>query len=210
MPDRRLRRSAARLLLVAAGAVLLYASPAQAHKLSLFAEARGSSITGLAYFAGGGRVRNAELTVLGPNGKALGRTRTNDKGEFVFHAKVRCDHTFVLEPGDGHRATCTVTAEELPEDLPSPDGTPAAATSRPAASPGAVASGPATPASRPSAQRLRRSDVQKLVALAVRKEFERHREEVRIRDIIAGVGYIFGVMGLLLYFKRRRRPAGKT
>jgi nickel transport protein len=186
-------RSRALRTAVAAAALLLPAAPARAHKLLIFAEARGPTLTGEAYFAGGGKVRDAEIRVLDPQGRELGRTRTDSQGRFAFEARSRCDHRLVLESGDGHRAEYVIEAAELPPDLPSGP----AAASRPAP----TADAPTGTAPAAGAE----GDLRSLVALAVRKELERHRQEIRVRDVIAGVGYIFGVMGLVLYLKCRRR-----
>lgn len=209
------------LVRLAAGACLLAAlqGSAQAHRIILSAEAIGRTIRGYAYFQGGGKLRNAEIRVVGPGGQELGRTKTDDAGEFVFQAARRCDHTLVYDSGDGHRVECTIKAEELPNDLPVGGG-PAAGVGAPATS-SASAPGvpvppvpPAPPAppgdAAPAAggSPTASQDIHAIVARAVRREFERHDQEVRFRDVIAGVGYILGLMGLVAYFKRPR-PAGR-
>lgn len=255
MPDRA--RIAGRSLALAAAVVLLCHAAAFAHNMRVFADVTGRTITGNAYMSGGGNPRNAQVIVLGPDGKQLGRTTTDEKGNFRFDATVRCDHTFVIDSGDGHRAECTVRAEELPKSLPG-RGDPSTAQSRPAVTAqtqsmdSALATlqpeSPAAPASRPASPRttlpggpvtpaapavpttpatpsasgpgsfapppgLDPNALRELVARTVRNELGRYEQRRHFREVVAGIGYIFGtwgVMMLVLRHKKRhdRRPGG--
>jgi nickel transport protein len=244
-------RIAGRSLGLTAAVVLLCQAAAFAHNMRVFADVTGRTITGNAYMSGGGNPRNAQVIVLGPDGKQLGRTTTDEKGNFRFDATVRCDHTFVIDSGDGHRAECTVRAEELPKSLPG-RGNPIAAQSRPtvtaqtqsmdsalatlqperpaaaasrSASPGTTLPGgpvtPTTPAT-PSVSgpgnfappaALDPNALRELVARTVRNELGRYEQRRHFREVVAGIGYIFGtwgVMMLVLRHKKRhdRRPGG--
>jgi nickel transport protein len=221
-------RTAGRLGALAAAVVLLCQPAAYAHSMRVFADVAGRTITGNAYMSGGGNPRDAQVIVLGPGGRELGRTRTDDKGNFRFDAAVRCDHTFVIDSGDGHRAECIVRASELPADLPAPGnpiatqpqpGSPSAATSHPqtpvapmsapqspgTALPGVPAyaqephSAPAFPSPQdPNALRA-------IIARTVRNEIEAHEHRTRLRDVVSGIGYAFGTWGVVMMVLRRRK-----
>jgi nickel transport protein len=199
MPDRRDRPRRAMAALAVALGVLLVASPeAGAHKIHVFAEAEGTTLRGEAYFSGGGHPRDAKVDVLGPGGTRLGEVRTDAEGRFAFRATRRCDHTFVIETADGHRAEYTVEAGELPGSLP---GVRAARVTQPAAKEGTPpASAPASADEPAGPAALRR-----VIAQAVRKELDRHEQRVRLRDVLGGVGYIFGIMGIVLLVRQRRK-----
>lgn len=192
---------------------VVWVEPARAHKVKVFATAEGATITGYAYFPGGGKVRGKPVAVVGPNGRSLGQTRTNRDGEFTFTAKFACDHKFVVETGDGHRAEYTVAAEELGEGLqqaPSaePQASRAAADEprKPEAShrpPGADK--PAAAVSDHALARMIEKAVSKQTA-RLRRDIERYQEQIRFRDVLGGIGYIFGIMAIILYFKRKGRP----
>ncbi len=170
----------ARVLRIVGGAVLLLSllPPVLAHRLNVFATVEGNKIAGYVYVSGGGRAREARITVLGPDGKELQKLRTNARGEFAFTVKQRVDYTIVAETGDGHRASYTVKATELP----------------------AVGAGEGA---EPAPAKVETAVVRQIQAL--REELRRHEERVRLRDILGGIGYIFGVMGLILYFKSRKQ-----
>jgi len=195
--------------MLAAAALLAVQDDALAHKLNVYAVAAGRSIRGEAYFSGGGRPKNLEVLVLGPAGEELGRTRTDEKGVFHFLATSRCDHTFVVETGDGHRAEHTVEADELPKDLPAPSG----AASRPAAAPSTATAPAATsPTTSPTTQEAIDQTLDALLEVlgrAVRKELEASEDRVRIRDVIGGIGYIFGAVGLVMLWKYRMKRGPK-
>ena len=227
------------------GALVLSAEPALAHKLNVYAGAAGGTITGYAYFPGGGRAKGVKVEVLGPDGKVLGQTETDQDGEFAFEAGFRCDHTFVVDSGDGHRATYTVEADELPDGLPlldsgaggqlaGPQGVPAHLAA-PSLLPPPVGEGrgeggsateldtaarhtsssPCEAGFRPSQPKLlRRSRLAEQgeggQALGrqirgLREQIEGYQEQVRFRDVLGGIGYIFGVAGIAFYFLGRRQ-----
>ena len=190
--------------------VFVWAGPASAHKVKVFATAEGSKITGYAYFPGGGRASGQAVSVVGPHGQKLGETRTNGDGEFAFAAKVDCDHKFVIDTGDGHRAEYTVTAQELGEGLePSDAAKPQAGSAAPPAQPGSVQHAGDRPTAAVPPQELARM-VEKAVSKQVaplRRQIEQYQEQVRFRDVLGGIGYILGVMAIVLYLKRSRRPS---
>jgi nickel transport protein len=212
-------RAAAWAIAAAAGAGLICPTPAYAHKIQVFAEVDGRVIRGEAYMSGGGRPRNAEVVVSAPDGHLLGRTRTDENGKFTFALAARCDHRFVIDSGDGHRAEYTVKADELPKDLPAPAGGAGAAGSGAASGPatlpgGAVASRPAAsatgaarpPCVAPACEERPGPDeatIRGIVSRAVRRELEMHEQRAQVRDIIGGIGYILGVVGILAIWKRR-------
>lgn len=191
--------------------------PAQAHSVKVFATADGAAISGYVYFPGGGRPKDAVVRVFGPNGERLAETKTNERGEFSFEARCKCDHRLIYETGDGHRAEWTIEAAELPDTLPLPGATTSerdtAATNQTAPQ-GSMSSGNLTGSADTS-------EVEEAVARAVRQEIaplraqvakyreelERYQAKIRMQDIIGGIGYIMGATGLAFYFLGVRRAS---
>jgi nickel transport protein len=224
MPSRLSRSGRPGLLIVALLGGVWHATPAAAHNVFVFASARDHRIEGEVYFRGGTPARDAKVTVVGPGGETLGNTTTDEKGEFAFPVRFRCDHKLIADVGEGHRAEFTVSAEELPDDLPAPGGTDTASLKQPdeaeATSPDQPAQQAAPPASTGSVQATAKveslkADIQALdrQIAQLRKDLNRSQSELRLRDILGGVGYILGVMGLVFYFlgvrrKEKRQTAG--
>ncbi len=184
------------------------ASPACAHKLNVFAVVEGRTIRGEAYFRGGGPARGAVVTALGPAGQRLGNATTDDQGRFTIQAQVRSDHRLVVDAGGGHVGQYRIAADELPKELPaadapSPSGVaePEATADRPLADdPTPIASQGSVPSdASPSLEALR------VQVVKLREDLDGFRNEIRLRDVIGGIGYIVGAMGLVLYVVARRR-----
>lgn len=193
--------------ILATVALLLAATPAEAHKLKVFATAIGPRIEGSAYFVGGGPAAGAKVTITTPDGTPIAAIATDAQGNFAIIAASRTDHVIAVDSGDGHVGRFTVLARDLPGDLPG--GLP-----QPAAS-GAPAMDP--PANAPVAgiqPHLTADGMRELVGEAVarqivplREQLNGYEDRVRIHDILGGLGYILGLAGLALWL-RARRTAG--
>jgi nickel transport protein len=194
----------ARLWIVAAFGVALCAGTAHAHKLKIFAMGDGKTISGYAYFPGGGRAEGLTVTALAPDGSTAGQAVTNSEGEFTIPVEARSDYKLVGQTDDGHRAEFVVEAAELSEDLPEGGA-------RRAEQPKATAPEPATPTAGTD-------EVRRLVEQAVgeqvrplREQLESYEEKIRFRDVVGGIGYIIGLAGVAFYFLgvRRRTSPGE-
>jgi len=205
-------------LFLIAAVLVAAASPAFAHRVKVFAYAEGRSVMGRGYFSGGGKPRNCPITVLLPDGTTLLTCKTNDEGRFTFEATVRADLTLILDAGAGHRAEYVLTADQLPEDLPAPAG----AADRPQPStrdaagdttkdqPEPTSRAASAAATRPPAgltideDRLRaivRAEVQKALR-PIREDLKTERDPGPT-EIIGGIGYIVGLVGLAAYLRSR-------
>ena len=189
-----------------------------AHKLKAFATAEGPVVSGYAYFTPGGRAQQADVTVTGPGGVEVLKTGVNDQGEFHFTAKQRVDYTIAVDGGDAHVASFTIHAGDLPDTLPAPtDGkilpldppgaAPAAApanTASPAqpdqpAPSGAVATGGLVVTDPATLRAMIRESVAREVN-PLRAQLDAFQEQVGWRDVVSGIGYIFGLCGVAYFF----------
>jgi nickel transport protein len=180
---------------------------AYAHKVKLFATAAGNLITGYAYFPGGGRVSNIPIKVWGPEGTSLGEALTNAEGEFSYTVTQRVVHTFTVDTGDGHHASYTVTAAELSDTLPLPsvEKTNQSVKSVPPVSSITLPREEATTGQSSSPQELEKL-LEQVVSKQIRplrEQLDAYEDKIRFHDILSGIGYIFGIMGILFYFGKR-------
>lgn len=185
-------------LLVALLLLVAATTPAQAHKLKVFAAAEGARVSGHVYVPGGARVAGAAVEVrIGE--QVVGRLTSAADGTFAFTAERRADHR-ITATIDGHQGAWTVRAEELPPALPAPVG---GASSTPTATPPAPAPTGAAPA---DAAALEQAVARQVAPL--RAELQAWREEARWRDIAGGLGWIVGLCGIAAWVAARRRPGG--
>jgi nickel transport protein len=175
----------------------------------VFATARGDTIEGQVYFRGGTPAQDAAVTVAGPGGEVLGTTTTDRQGEFTFAARYRCDHKLIADVGEGHRAEFTLSADELPGGLPAPSdpgGRPGEeAPPAPGGAPGA------RDAAEPSPKSLEAAidDLNRQIA-GLRKDLNGYKNQLRLQDILGGLGYIVGITGVVFYFLGVRRKEAQA
>jgi nickel transport protein len=191
----------ARLVAAAAGFLVLFlASAADAHKLKVFAAAVGPRIEGTVYFVGGGPARGALVTIETPDHSPISQTKTDDEGRFTITAARRIDHVIVVNAGDGHSSRFTLLARDLPELLPAGADTAVARASE--ANPSAAST--VSPASLPASLRDLVSEAVAQQILPLREEITASEDQIRIRDVLGGFGYILGLSGLALWLQARR------
>lgn len=194
----------------------LFPVPAQAHRVNLFCLVERENIVCQGSFPDGSAVKNGEITVKfkGKNEPLL-KTSINEQGqaEFSIPAQAKSnkkDLHIVLEASMGHKASWTVQSEELGEQDESPKTDPAIE-AKPEHTPAQDSQANQTAKARPVRISLDREEVQNIVAKAVSQEVaplkrqlqSLQQDRVSLQDILGGLGYILGLMGLTFYFKSR-------
>ena len=206
------RISKIHLLLVAMIVVMASATAARAHRLNVFASVEGGKIVGYAYFPGGGRAHNAKIRILDEAKNLLGETVTDEKGDVSYTAQRRCDHIIVVESDDGHQGRWGIAADELPESLPGGAETTSGAMD---AMPTQSLTDNQQSDERSAVTTPAQIDRELLASLIdrelsrqirpLREQLDRYGNQIRIRDIIGGIGYIIGLGGLAFFLTGRRK-----
>lgn len=201
----RVSRQTVLLVLATAVAMAVVPHAAMAHRMSVFAVVDGKTIRGEAYFRGGTPVQNAIVSVFGADGKELGQTKTDQQGHFIFSPKGDFNHKFVVDAGDGHAAEYILPAAELadaPPDRKTSSSDPAVS-EKPAA---AAATNPATTNHEPARAASEEISLQSVhrQVIELRKQIDQYEQKTRFHDLLGGIGYILGLMGLGAYFLRGR------
>lgn len=178
-------------------ALTLAATPVFAHGIQVFAFADGDRIEGSAYFAGGGVASGAHIRVLDAQGGLLAELEPDAEGVFSYRARAPVDHLIVAETGDGHRAEWRVGAAELGP------GFPAAAAQGAAPGGGEVGRLLADPSAEPELAALIEQAVARQVR-PLREELLAAQGRAGLRDVLGGIGYIFGLAGVLMWWRSRR------
>jgi len=180
------------LLLVA---LLIFASPAYAHKVVASGWTDGTDIEGEVGLSNGDvALEGTVVEVFDLDDNPLGKTKIGQDGLFRFTPTKSVAHKFRANLGAGHVATLIMQVDELPDHLK-----------------GNTA--PAQPASKSMDQPVTLSgDIQNLVAKAVRKEIQPLRKEIAsykekndLQAILGGIGYILGLTGIAFYMAARRK-----
>jgi nickel transport protein len=190
------------------------ATSVQAHRLKLFVSVEGMTVSGYAFFIGGGRPQDVDFVVKDAAGAPVHRGCTDEKGAFAWIAAAPADYTLSLDTGDGH-----FVDEKIPADRFSLTAPAAAAAVRALAeTPPAAADSAANTAASATATidpetltRLVEAAAERAVARQLRPLIEaQNLAEARLRfnDIMGGVGMIVGLAGLAAWAMSRRRRSG--
>ena len=198
---------------------------AQAHNLNVFAISDGEVIEGYVYFTGGTRARNATVTLKDGSDTALLTTTADSDGNFALRVSHRADYAVFADTGDGHIASFALPKTEFLETLPEAkdgdaitvsalhDAAPLADTA-PIVAPTRTDEGTDAVAGNGNIgiKGLSEGDLTALINRAVarqvgplRAEINAYRNDVRMSDILGGIGIIIGIFGVGAWVVARRQ-----
>jgi nickel transport protein len=203
MNHRRLLSCGLALAMALAGA-----AAAQAHRVNVFAWVEGETVFVEGKYPDGTRVHQGAVRVLDSAGAVLLKGATNAQGEFSFKIPKPDDLTIVLEAGMGHRADWPLSRQDLapPGDAPGPaPSVPAPAPPAETSPHAADAPGPSTAAFDAAVEKA----LDKKLAPMMKMLAEMHEQKVRLTDVLGGLGYILGLVGIAAYFKRKPGGPGR-
>lgn len=170
-------------------------SPVLAHKVMVFAWVEGDTVFTESKFIGGKKAVNAPVVIFDKDGKKLLEGKTDNKGEFSFKIPKVTDLRIVLNAAMGHKAEWMISESEVLEANPIVEKKSASESSEP------VSVG----LSKEEVQKIVEDSLDKKLRPIVRMMNESKNTKPSLTEIIGGIGYIFGLMGVALYFKNRRK-----
>jgi len=187
-----------------------------AHKVTIFAWVEGDTVHTQSKFSGGKRVKGAPVLVFDPEGNQLLEGKTDGKGEFSFKVPKRTDLKIALKASMGHLAEWTIPAEEITA-VADVSRSSTAEVGVKAATEEAARLSTDVKASRempvPTAVSLGRQEIQDLIDESLDRKLapivnmltDSLDHGPRVTEVIGGMGYIFGLVGVALYFANRRK-----
>lgn len=211
--ERKLSLNIGLISLIAAFLPLLSCSQALAHNVTVFAWVEGDTVHVESKYSGGRRPMAAPVEVYDSRGGLLLQGATDDNGEFSFKVPTKTEMKVVVLAGMGHRGEWTIPLADLTGAEPAPPVVPAdpepaatgtdqsknglsAANGNPAAAAGVTADQVQN-----AVERALDTKLQPLMKLLV----ETRRSGPSVTDILGGIGYIFGLIGVAAYVSAKRR-----
>lgn len=193
----RLTRGAVLLSALLIITFLTLPSQVWAHKVNVFAWVEGDMIFVEGYFPGGKKAQNSLVEVYNGAGAKLLEGRTNEKGEFSFKIPAREDLRIVLTAGMGHKNDFTIPAADLGGSETSAQP-PVPKTSE------TVAALPSTTVDMSKLEAMIDQALDRKLQPVIKLIRSTRKEGPGVTEIIGGIGYIFGLFGLLMYFKSQK------
>lgn len=185
--------------------LLSLSSVAEAHRIRVFAYKSGDEIITEASFSSGRPAKDAAVEVKSKNGTHLLSGKTDDQGSFRFQITHELRNaeglSISVDLGEGHRGSWNLSEADLILSAGETDHTHDSDIHHAVESrnkPEKCASDQETE------EMLERIIVQELEPVKkILLEQSEHR--VSFRDILGGLGYIFGIAGIVTYMKSKQK-----
>jgi hypothetical protein len=145
------------------------------------------------------------VKVTDEQGNELASLETDDEGGFTYTATQRIDHLFYANLSSGHILELTLPADELPDSLAAVGSV--EVTVDKVAVPSVSTTSIAT--DRQGLEQMIERAVAKQV-VPLRKEIAAYKEKSSLQDIMGGIGYIFGLCGLGIWWRQRQLDKQQT
>ena len=179
---------------------------AQAHKVTIFAWAEGNRLFTERKFSGGKMVKAGKVAVFDSSGTLLLEGRTDENGAFDFKVPSIADLKIVLTAGMGHQNSWQLSAAELGGADPN-----MVATHASQSDPAGLETGEAA-VSAAGGPGLTAREIETIVARQLDQKIKpltrmiatSQQKGPTTSEIIGGIGYIIGLVGLGAYMRYRK------
>jgi len=182
------------------------------HKINTFAYREGNRIIGEAYFADGSPCIKCRVELYNKEGNKIFQTITDEKGRYNFVLKEKGSLKIKVIAGEGHLAEFELEGIKEPESESK-----LSKTSKEKKVSKAQKKSYTNKLSQSFevVSNIDKKEIKKLVKEAVKEETEgiknllieikKDMDKVRLHDIIGGIGYIFGIWGIIILLKYKKR-----
>ena len=195
--------------------VILFDMPAFAHKVSIFAWVEGDTVYTQSKFSKGKRVKNSSVIVFDSDGNKLLEGKTDDNGEFSFTIPKQTALKVVLKASMGHMAEWKIPVEEINPEAVSNNSKPESDLKDSyETSSGSQTINSGTDLSVLSESHgISKQEIKKLIDESLDRKLspimnilaDSYGGGPGLTEIIGGIGYIFGLVGVAMYFTSRRK-----
>ena len=158
-----------------------------AHKINVFTYKEGNKIFVEGYFQDGSPTKNSVIEIYNEKGEKIIEGKTNSEGIFSFDIPNAKKIKVVLNADMGHKAETEMELQK--EEIKTQKENKKIESIE-------------------IQKNLDEEIIKKIVEESVErainpvlKEIEKEKQKTKISDIIGGIGYIFGILGIYLYFK---------
>ncbi|MCM8806602.1 MAG: hypothetical protein NC926_01395 [Candidatus Omnitrophica bacterium] len=166
---------------------LLFSLISFAHKINIFTYKEGEKIYVESYFPDGKPVKKGKIEVYNENGEKIIEGQTDENGVFSFNIPENKKIKIILTGDAGHK---TETFMELVKEIKKEGSNFKKETFK--------------------SMELDKEEIKKILEEVLEKkmneflkEYRKEREKEKFKDIVGGIGYILGIFGIYLYFRKK-------
>jgi nickel transport protein len=173
---------------------------AHAHGVNIFAWVEGDTVHTDSYFSSAKKVNDGVIKVFDSSGDVLLKGKPDFNGEFSFRIPGKTPLRIVLETSMGHRSEFLLELDDRTaiEETQAPFEE-NKEHQRPLTSP--------PPKDVDEIRKVVEETLDSRLKPISKALAEIEREKgPGLTEIIAGIGYIFGIMGIILYFRTKKKP----
>lgn len=211
------------LLVISSG----FTQSVYAHKVNIFAYAEDGKIHAEAYFVDGSKCKNSLVEVIDEqSGRKLLEGHTDNNGKFIFDIPGMTSIRLILQAGTGHQNEYVISEGEVREAMPNTEAKQKTEQPLKQAEKMSKEKHKTVPESNPE-QREKSAgiqheldtmhtipyDINAAIERAMDKKLQpvmrilltlqEKSEKPGITEILGGIGYIIGILGIIAYFKAR-------
>jgi nickel transport protein len=200
--------------LVALFIVFAAISDASAHRVNIIARVDGDTVIAEAYLSGGAKITGARTEVFDSSGKKILEGTTDNKGIYSFKLSevrsVQGDLRILLHAGMGHEAEYTLPVSELRTiAVPTTAGSPRKEKEiEGSAKPDRIVQTNDLETMKSVVSQAVEEKIEplmKMVAIQQKMLLEERLKGPTIAEIVGGIGWILGIVGIAAYFMGRNR-----
>jgi nickel transport protein len=189
--------------------------PAFAHKVSIFAWVEGDTVYTQSKFSKGKRAKNSSVIVFDSDGNKLLEGKTDDNGEFSFKIPKQTALKVVLKASMGHMSEWKIPFEEINPEAVSNNSKPESdiKDSYETSSRSQTINSGTDLSALSESHGISRQEIKKLIDESLDRKLspimnilaDSYGGGPGLTEIIGGIGYIFGLMGVVMYFTSRKK-----
>ncbi len=182
--------------------VIMTGSASFAHKVNIFAYVEGDTVYTESYFPDGTKVKEGVVQVYDSEGTKLLEGKPDENGEFNFKPPRKDNLKIVLLTSMGHKNTYTLSADELPDII---------VAEKPEKAEPKESKIKETPQVHlDQIKRIIDTSLDEKLKPIMRELARAQQKGVSFTEVIGGIGYVFGIMGIILYFASKKRIKKKN
>jgi len=200
-------------------AISALAVPADAHKVNIFAYAQDGKVHAEGYFVDGSKCKNSLISAMDDKtGEKLLEGHTDENGQYTFDVPRVTSLKLILYAGTGHQNEYILSEEEIRGAMPAAKKKTekqAEQKKRGASEPKPIKSeqpaGVQTAMNPPTSSEDLEAVIGKVVdsklqpVMRILVKLQEQSEKPGLTEILGGIGYIIGILGIIAYFKGKSR-----